>query len=183
MTRKTIAASTALCLLATGGAVAFAQSGTNPTTASGAASVPVAASDAPVAKAHWGGRRDFGRRGGGAMLRVLQQADTNNDGALTQAELDAFRTAQVEAADADDDGNLSLEEFQTIWVSLTRPRMVDAFQRLDEDGDGSVTAEEQARPFANLVERLDRNGDDRLDREDRRRGRGDRGRRGRRDDR
>ena len=37
--------------------------------------------------------------------------------------------------------------------------MVRMFQRLDRDGDLGITAEEVARPTANLVTRMDRNGD------------------------
>lgn len=132
----------------------------------------------------WGGDRDGrgdrqwgqgGRRhGGGEMFgQMMQDVDANADGAITQEEINAFYTAKVAEADASGDGDLSLEEFQTIFAEMTRGRMVDVFQRLDDDGDGAVTAAELDDRFGNVVERMDRNDDGQLDADDR-------GRRGRR---
>ena len=135
---------------------------------------------ARVRPAHFGGRA-FGRRGGrgGAAMQFFADADANNDGSLTQAEVDQFLADQLTNADTDGDGAVGLEEFQVIYMERTRPRMVDAFQTLDDDGDGTVTAAELSDRFGAIIERLDRNGDDALSAEDRGR-RGDRdGRRGR----
>lgn len=125
-----------------------------------------------VETAHYSGHGGYGKRHGGrrgrAMMRMLRNADANNDGAVTQAEVDAYRAGLVADADADGDGNLTLEEFQTLWMAQMRQRMVRAFQRLDTDGDAIVTKAEQDAPFANIVERFDRNDDGKLDRDDRR---------------
>ena len=116
-----------------------------------------------------------GRRGGG--MRILEIFDTDGDGAVTQAEIDAFRANQIATHDANGDGSLSLEEYQSLWSEVMRERMVDQFQRHDDDGDGVVTAEEFNERFGRIVERMDRNGDGQLDKEDRpdRGERGDRG--------
>ncbi|MEM7694500.1 MAG: hypothetical protein AAF318_08610 [Pseudomonadota bacterium] len=119
----------------------------------------------------WGERR--GRRGRG-MRAILRQADGNGDRELTQDEVDAFIAQKVSTGDANGDGNLTLEEFQAVWAELSRRRMVRAFQRLDTDGDASLTTAELDERFGNIVERLDRNDDGVLSRADRRRGRGDR---------
>ena len=50
-------------------------------------------------------------QGRGGMLARL---DTNKDGTVTRAELDAAMTANFRAADADKNGWLSLNEFQTM---------------------------------------------------------------------
>lgn len=113
-----------------------------------------------------------GRRGGG--MRMLEIFDTNGDGAVTQAEIDAFRAEQIATHDTDGDGSLTLEEYQALWGEVMRERMVDQFQRHDDDGDGVVTAEEFNERFGRIVERMDRNGDGQLDQEDR----PDRGERG-----
>lgn len=107
-----------------------------------------------------GGHRHHGRRGGPAMLQqIIEQADTNEDGALTRAEIDAFRAAQVESADASGDGALEIAEFEALYNAFTRERMVDAFQALDADGDGQISEEEMESRIDRLVSRLDRDGD------------------------
>ena len=113
--------------------------------------------------------KNHGKRGGGGMMRqILQKIDADGDGAVTQAEIDTFRSAMVTEADASGDGNISLAEFETIYLQMIRNKMVDAFQRLDEDGDGMVTQAEMDAKFGNIVERMDRNDDGKLDRGDRR---------------
>lgn len=110
-----------------------------------------------------------GKRGGPRMmLQMLQKVDADGDGAVTQAEIDTFRSGLVSEADASGDGNISLAEFETIYLKMVQNRMVDAFQHLDEDGDGMVTQAEMDAKFGNVVERMDRNGDGKLDRADHR---------------
>jgi Ca2+-binding EF-hand superfamily protein len=106
---------------------------------------------------HRGGSRGHG---GGEMFRTLFEAvDADGDGSVTQVEVDAYRTARVTEADASGDGALSIEEFDTLYRAFTRSRMVDAFQELDSDGDGVISTEEMDTSVTRLVERLDRNGD------------------------
>jgi len=97
------------------------------------------------------------RHDGGASL--IETFDTDGDGQLTQAEVDAFRANRLAAFDTNNDGRLSLEEYQALWLDAYRERMVDEFQRHDDDGDAMVTVEEFGEPFANLVARRDANND------------------------
>ncbi|WP_272008942.1 EF-hand domain-containing protein [Roseovarius sp. ZX-A-9] len=137
-----------------------------------------AAADAPDGK-HDGHRGERGHRRGhghhgehGMMRQIMERVDANNDRAVTQEEVDTFRASVVTDADKSGEGNISLDEFETIYLDLTRERMVDAFQKLDADGDGAVTQAEMDKRFGDVVERMDRNGDGKLDREDhKRRGR------------
>lgn len=93
------------------------------------------------------------------MGELFSQIDTDGDGRITQAEIDAFRSARVGAADASGDGALSLDEFDTLYRELTRRQMVRAFQNLDTDGDGTISPAEMDARFGRLAERMDRNGD------------------------
>lgn len=122
-----------------------------------------------------GPRGDQGPRGmRGMFQQVMTEVDADGDGAVTQVEIDTFRSALVEGADTSGDGNLTIEEFETIFAEMVRDHMVDAFQDLDGDGDGNVTAAEMDARFGGIVERMDRNGDGALSADDRG-GRGDRG--------
>lgn len=80
--------------------------------------------------------------------------------------MDASRTARLAEFDADGDGELTLEEYQALWLDAMHERMVDRFQAHDDDGTGTVTVEEFLEDYAGVVERADRNGDGKLDRED-----------------
>ena len=118
--------------------------------------------DAREHRAHFRGKDRAGRHGSARaemMRTVFRQADSDGDGALTQAEIDTFRSAQVDRADVSGDGALSLDEFETLYREFTRNRMVNAFQRLDADGDGQISAAEMDDRFGDVVARMDRNDD------------------------
>ncbi len=120
-----------------------------------------------------GGMGFGGGRGGEMFASLIAKIDADGNGAITQAELDAYRTAQVTAADASKDGALSVDEFETLYRDFVRPQMVDTFQGLDEDGDGVVTKAELDARFGAIVERMDQNNDGALSQDDA--GRGHRG--------
>ncbi len=119
-------------------------------------------------KAKHAGWHKRGKHGGKAMYRTIARFDANDDGKLTQEEVDTTRKDLHAKHDADKDGKLSLEEFETLWVDFTNRRMVRAFQRIDTDGDAVITLEEYQAPMKNIVARRDRNDDKVLDAEDRR---------------
>lgn len=111
-----------------------------------------------------------GRHGGGMRgERWLEGFDTNNDGKLTQAEIDQTRRDRFVQFDTDQDGKLSLQEYQALWLDAMSRHMVDRFQALDDDGDAAVTVEEFAAPFGKLVNRMDRNADGEVTRDELRR--------------
>jgi hypothetical protein len=132
---------------------------------------------------HHGCSRHYGKRGYGGMHghrgkwrwrgkrleRLLDRFDTDKDGKLTQAELDASRKGLFTRYDADTDGKLSLSEFEQLWLDLRRRHMVRGFQHIDEDGDATITAEEFLEPYADAVARMDRDGDGAISGDDRRR--------------
>lgn len=123
--------------------------------------------------AHVPGPHGFGMRGGpddrgpGRIAERLAQFDTNEDGMVTQDEIDAARAAELAEYDADGDGTLSLEEYQELWLARVYEQVVDSFQNLDANGDGTVTEEEFNAMLANIIERLDQNDDGALSEDDR----------------
>lgn len=122
------------------------------------------------ADGHHGGGWGSSRGGQGERAeRMFERFDTNQDGTITQAEIDEVRSSRLAEFDEDGDGSLTIEEYQVLWMDAMRPRMVRAFQRLDTDGDASVTVEEFVEPFGSMVRRLDRNDDGELTQDDLRR--------------
>ncbi|KAF0676820.1 hypothetical protein [Profundibacterium mesophilum] len=109
----------------------------------------------------------FGPAGGQALFAAV---DGDDDGRVTQAEIDAYLQDRLAAADADGNGAVGIEEFAPVFFEQTRPRMVDAFQRLDADGSGDVTSAELNARFGGIVERMDRDDDGALTMQDGRRG-------------
>jgi len=120
----------------------------------------------------FGGGPGFGR--GGGMHGMLLAYDTDNDGKLSQEEIDQGRANQLKKFDKDGDGTLTLPEYEALWLDAMREQMVDRFQDHDVNGDGKVTAEEFGERFAGMVKFMDTNGDGVLDQQDMRNHFGDR---------
>jgi Ca2+-binding EF-hand superfamily protein len=96
---------------------------------------------------------------------LAERYDLNQDGEITQEEIDRNR-AEWHAEFSGDDDAMTLEQFQDLWLRARHRQMVREFQRFDRDGDGRITLEEYQRPMAGFVERLDRTGSQSLTRED-----------------
>ena len=111
----------------------------------------------------------WGRIVGRWASSLLESFDTNDDGKLTQAEIDGTRKANLTKFDTDGNGELSLVEYQALWADAMRRAMVRQFQANDADGNGSVTVEEFTVRFGDVVENLDRNDDGELTRDELRR--------------
>jgi Ca2+-binding EF-hand superfamily protein len=82
------------------------------------------------------------------LSEQFDAADTNKDGQLDTAEMNAHREAmrgemrvkaqeRWTAADKDGDGALSREE-----ASASMPRMADRFDQFDANGDGTISRDE-----------------------------------------
>lgn len=98
--------------------------------------------------------------------RMFDRFDLDKDGKVTVAEIDKSRADSLAKFDANGDGVLQLEEYQALWMERMRSRMVDSFQRLDDDGDGKVTDDEMKAPMTRITRFLDRDADGVINRED-----------------
>ncbi len=114
-------------------------------------------------------------RGGEHGAAIFEMFDSNGDGRVTQAEMDALRAERFAEADANSDGLLSAEEMAAFAEARRAER--DANRRsqrigrmidhLDKDEDGMISLEEiSAEGPARMFERLDSNEDGAITREE-----------------
>ena len=118
---------------------------------------------AGAAQADWDGHHGFGRgmcgmagmQMGGMhpgmgfwFHQLMEHYDTNQDGKISQEEIDKNRADWLARFDTDKDGALSLKEFEALWLEAHRLQMVRDFQFLDRDGDAKVTLDEYKAPLA-----------------------------------
>jgi Ca2+-binding EF-hand superfamily protein len=119
-------------------------------------STPVEAPKMEKRTAHAGGsKRGGGKRHG--MKKAFERYDADKDGVITQDEVDAVVIERFNDV-AGEDGTITLEQFREAWMERSAKQRVRAFQRLDRDGDGSVTTEEYDAASGRMFSRLDRDG-------------------------
>lgn len=128
----------------------------------------LAAADSGAAKEH---------RGEGPAARFAQ-ADTNGDGQLSRAEVQAALPRQADdfdKADANHDGQLSREELHGFMREHfprhhgRRHHFEQCFAQADKNGDGQLSLEETRAGMPSLADdfaRLDLNHDDQLSRDE-----------------
>ncbi|PPC75310.1 hypothetical protein C4K68_22010 [Pokkaliibacter plantistimulans] len=114
------------------------------------------------------------------MEEHFKQADTDGDGALSKAEVDAAipRLAKhFDDIDANKDGKLTPDELKTYWQAHHDERMKDMqgkmqarfderFKKADTNGDGQISKEEFEAEAAQRFAAMDKNGDGQLSREE-----------------
>lgn len=108
------------------------------------------------------GEKDMGRRGG--KMPALEMLDTDGDGQVSQAEMDAHKAERFAQTDTDGNGSLSAEEMAEAARGKKAERQTKRIEkmitRMDTDGDGEVSAAElDAMAKKSPFERLDTNGD------------------------
>jgi len=125
-----------------------------------AASLGVAAvAIASDGERYWDHKGGYGGHHAQGMQHMFKKLDANGDGTITEAEAREVVASTLSNNDDNANGSLNLSEFEAVWMEHTRFKMVDAFQRLDEDGDGEVTEAELTAKRMAMMERADRNGD------------------------
>lgn len=128
----------------------------------GAATLLMAGIVADMAVAHERGGHD---RAGKAPRVTFEQLDTDADGKITAAELQARAAARFAEADTNGDGMLSAEELQASADERRAERRAERtermIERLDENDDGQLSLEElpERRGQDRMFERLDTDGD------------------------
>ena len=105
------------------------------------ASMGIAASSAfafgPRQNGHGGGH------GGGDRMDInFEELDTDSDGQITKAELQAMGAARFDAADTNGDGALSAEELQARAQQQVGKRIASMIERFDKNGDGLLSRDE-----------------------------------------
>ncbi len=99
--------------------------------------------------------------GPGRERMSFETFDTDGDGQITQAEVDAHRQARFAEVDTDGDNQVSRDEFLSHSARQAGDRAGRMFDRLDADGDGLLSRDlaEQRAPGRDIVTRLDTDGD------------------------
>lgn len=110
-----------------------------------------------------GGEGSHGGRGE-MLLEIFDGVDTDGDGKLTEAELEAHRTAMFTAADTNADGMLSAEELSarqlTHFNGMLAERTARMIENRDNNGDGSLSlAEMDEGPGQRHFARIDTDND------------------------
>jgi Ca2+-binding EF-hand superfamily protein len=99
---------------------------------------------APAALAEKGHGGPEGR--GAMLLEKFDTIDTNKDGKLSLAEMEAHRKAEFVAADTNSDGALSAEELSARQLARFNETLADRTARMidnrDNDGNGSLSEAE-----------------------------------------
>jgi Ca2+-binding EF-hand superfamily protein len=112
---------------------------------------------------------DAGR--GGVFEGFLQEMDTDKNGVVSRAEIEALNAARAAEIDADKDGKISSAEFMAWHDAQRQKRMEKRLAAMDSDGDGAVSVAEFEAASTWRLARLDRDGDGEIEpREMRRRG-------------
>ncbi len=93
-------------------------------------------------------------------MPTFQELDADNDGQVTQAEIQAHRNARYSAADTDGDGQLSVEEMQAAAQVKANERVTKMFTEYDANQDGFLSQDELPKPRkgAKMFERIDADG-------------------------
>ena len=98
--------------------------------------------------------------------RFLQRFDANNDGKVTQEEINTVKSEQFAKYDKDGNGVLSLEEWQAMRQDRMKERQAQGFSRHDANGDGGISKEEFLAKSNRWMERMDHNGDHMIDQDE-----------------
>ncbi len=136
--------------------------------AGGLAALMAAGGLAGVAVADRGkhGMRGMHHGGGMGMMGMMERYDANKDGNVSKEEVDQNRASWHGEFDGDKNATLSLQEFQALWLKARNEEMVREFQQFDSDGNGQVTLDEYKEPVAQMVTRMDMNGDGMIGKDD-----------------
>ena len=78
----------------------------------------------------------------GHKNRFMQFFDTNGDNVVTMDEFEGAALQRFKDMDADNNGSVTLEEFQAYIASKRQARRTEYFNRIDTNKDGSISQQE-----------------------------------------
>lgn len=95
---------------------------------------------------------------------TFEQLDTNGDGQISAAELEAFRASRFAEVDANGDGGLTAEELlarvKEGAEERAQKRVAKIIEKHDENGDGILQpAEMGGNRDRSMIDRIDQNDD------------------------
>ncbi len=102
----------------------------------------------------------FGGKSGKQMSRFFETYDTNNNGVVTTADIEAKRKADFTKANTSGDGMITLEEWKVFAAERAaergNDRTVRMFQRFDTNGDGQITRDDFLAQAERMTARMDK---------------------------
>lgn len=112
--------------------------------------------------------------------KFFAEVDTNKDGGITEAEMNAHMQARFAKSDTNGDGMLDSAEMLAGAVARGSGRAAHVLKRHDADGDGTLNNDELSkflssragRRGAHMLKRMDANGDQKISFEEMQQGRG-----------
>jgi EF hand len=110
-----------------------------------------------------GGRHHGGGERAGGMMPSLDQADADKNGEITLEEFTKVATERFTSADADKNGQLTVAEVSAEIQKMRTERMATRLiERLDGNGDGVLTADEAQSAQKKMFALLDKNDDGKI---------------------
>lgn len=101
--------------------------------------------------------------GPGEHSSRLEAVDTDGDGNVTRAEIDAQRAEKFSQADANGDGSVSFSEMESFREAERARRKAEAaqrrFEKMDADGDGAIGPDEFGSRADKMFDKIDADGD------------------------
>jgi len=95
-------------------------------------------------------------------VEILERYDTNHDGTVTRAEMEAGLKSEFEAADKNHDGRLDADETSAVNEARWAQGLSTTSTIVDWNHDGFVDFAEFANTARSLFDELDSNGDGKL---------------------
>jgi Ca2+-binding EF-hand superfamily protein len=96
----------------------------------------------------------------------FEQADKNNDGYLTQAEVGAKRWEHIKIADVNNDNKVSKQELKQAFEGMGRGEHGDRFKKADKNNDGYLTQAEVGAQRWERIKVADTNNDGKVSKDE-----------------
>lgn len=106
---------------------------------------------------HMGGAQIGAHHQSRRAERMTRLYDTDSDGKITLAEINADQARMFTALDVDGDKSMSVEEIKRRGRSLLIFRTTTLFDLLDSNGDGTLSVAEIQAPSKRWFKRYDKN--------------------------